>query len=314
MRVGRHEPPGDGMRRWGRRRAQSELERSLVWMVGSPRTGSTWLLNLLACSPNVRILDEPLIGAHLGLAAGATVGDGVTDSSAAGRAIDFFGDNDNYFFSRRYRDTWQPGLKALLLDRLGRQFHDLGGRPGHDRLVIKEPHGSEAADLLCALTPESRLLVLVRDGRDVVDSALDALRPGSWASGLAVVADEPAARLRFVGEFARLWVERMTVVRRAQEAHDPGRQLLIRYEDLLADTQAHLQRILEWLRLPVPVDLPSQVDRLSFANMQPDKRGEGKFARAASPGLWRTRLTTEEQGVATNLMRPMLEELRYSAE
>ena len=40
-------------------------------------------------------------------------------------------------------------------------------------LVVKEPNTSEAADTLVKLLPSSRVVFLVRDGRDVVDSMLD---------------------------------------------------------------------------------------------------------------------------------------------
>ena len=48
-------------------------------------------------------------------------------------------------------------------------------------VVVKEP-GSHAADTIMDLFPDSTLIFLLRDGRDVVDSWLDAYRDGSWAT------------------------------------------------------------------------------------------------------------------------------------
>lgn len=302
--------------RWGPGRDLDALERHLVWMVGSPRTGSTWLLNLLAVHPRVRTTDEPLIGAHLGFPASATIGT-VARSPRAGagsRALDVWRDRDDYFFSDRYADAWREPLRRLVLQRLNAQLRDNGGDPRRDLLVVKEPHGSEAADVIAAALPASRLLVVVRDGRDVVDSMLDAVQPGAWASSLANVEATPEARLRFVDDCARVWVERTQVVLRTRAALDASRHLLVRYEDLLRDPLDGVRRILTWLRLDEPTELAAHVERLSFEGVNADHRGSGKFHRAATPGLWRQNLTADEQATIGGIMAPTLHELGYAAD
>lgn len=281
-----------------------------MWLVGSPRTGSTWLVNLLALHDRVKAIDEPLIGAHLGVPMSAVTAAGPGGASTDGaRLVDRYAERDGYFFSARYRDSWEPALAALVLARLGAQFADLGGT-GRDLLVLKEPHGSEGADLLGAALPASRVLCLVRDGRDTVDSVLDAIRPGAWAHDVATLADDPATRTAFVAEYARLWVTRTGTALRAMEARGDG-GLLLRYEDLLSDTEGGLRRIYDWLSLPVPTDLAGHVARLAFDALPAEHRGTGQFARAATPGLWRENLTADEQRIVTDVMGPMLARLGY---
>lgn len=294
------------------RRRDDRVERSIVWLLGSPRTGSTWLLNLLSGSPSARTLDEPLIGAHLGVPAAAALGSGGSAPAGGWRALDVFADRDDYVFAAHHRPTWEPPLRALLLARLGAALQQRGGRAGRDLLVVKEPNGSEAADVLSRLLPQSRLLVLLRDGRDVVDSLLDAVSPGAWASALTQVEDEPAQRLRFLCDASSVWTERMRIVRAALDAHAPERTLVLRYEDLLERTQPEVERVLEWMRAPVPDGLPELVQRLSFGNVAADAKGSGRFHRAATPGLWRQRLTAEEQSAVQSVMGPTLTELGYS--
>ena len=50
--------------------------------------------------------------------------------------------------------------------------------------MIKEVDGSHAADVVMSLFPRSRMLFLVRDGRDVIDSLLDANSPVGWLTRL----------------------------------------------------------------------------------------------------------------------------------
>ena len=47
-------------------------------------------------------------------------------------------------------------------------------------MVIKEVNGSHGADLVMSLFPRSKMIFLVRDGRDVLDSLLDANKEGGW--------------------------------------------------------------------------------------------------------------------------------------
>jgi hypothetical protein len=283
-------------------------------MVGSPRTGTTWLLNLLRAHQRIKTLDEPLIGAHLGFPASVTVGTVARHPRAgeASRAVDVFAGHDDYFFSTRYEHAWREPLRRLLLARMLAQFRDLGGRVATDYLVIKEPHGSEAADVLASTLPQSRLLIVVRDPRDVVDSILDAVRPGGWASDLATVDDDSDSRARFVEDYTLLWLERTRVVLTARDQVGPDRHLLLRYEDLLADATTGVRSILAWLGLDVPPQLDEHIARLSFAELKPEAKGPGQFARAATPGMWRHNLDRREQDIVNAIAQPMLRELGYA--
>jgi hypothetical protein len=301
------------MLRGGAERARCALERHLVWMMGSPRSGTTWLLNLLAAHPRIRSLDEPLIGAHLGIPASVTVGTVAHGPRGpeSGRALDVFRGRADYFFSDRYRDAWAAPLRTLILTRLLAQVTADGGDPRQDLVIVKEPHGSEAADLLIGVLPQSRLLIVTRDGRDVVDSILDAISPGAWASTVATLDDAGDVRQRFVEECARLWVERMRVVLQARESVAAGQWLLTRYEDLLAEPTSGVRRILDWLKLGDWPELESHVQRLAFDRVPAEHRGAGKFHRAATPGLWREHLSPAEQRAATDIMGPTLRALGY---
>lgn len=290
---------------------RSRLERRLVWVFGSPRTGTTWLLNLVCSHPDVLGIDEPGIGMHLALYAPGALG-----VPAAGFAADQLRVNDSraadgdYFFAAAYADVWRASTRALIADRLAAQVDRAPGSAR--RVVIKEPNGSLGADIVMSALPRSRLLWMVRDGRDVVDSQLDAAQKGSWLShfggGLKGSAGE---RLSFIEEQAHLWVARTRVVKHAYESHDHALRHVVRYEQMREDTLATLRSLYEWLGLDEPGDLDEVVARRSFEALPSEHTGSGRFARAATPGLWRDNLTAEEQRLVNDIMGESLAGLGY---
>lgn len=294
-----------------------ELERKLVWIFGSPRSGSTWLLQLLAEQQRVIPIREPLIGVHLAPFAPNLIGMRATHFSPRQVLFNTLrGDTPNYFFSHRYEDVWRPLTRRLILGRL-RVEVETEARRGHvsDPIVaIQEPNGSQAADLILSLLPRSRLLFLLRDGRDVVDSEVDALQRGSWVEQMAGDLGDPTRdRLTLIRHQAHTWLFRTETVQRAYERHRSEDRLLLRYEDLLADTVGSLRAVSRWLSLAAGErELQQLVARHSFEALPPDSKGSGKFTRAASPGLWRENMTADEQAAMHEVMEEKLSELGYS--
>ena len=274
------------------------LERKLVWILGSPRSGSTWLYRLLLAPPTVVGIHEPLIGMHVGLFASVMGGVPLASTLEQPRIIDLRDDNE-YVFAPTHADKWGPALGRVVLSR----FADRIPR-GARHCVVHEPNGSEGADVIMRALPRSRLLFLVRDGRDVVDSRVDASRSGTWLDQAFGLGEDRQgeARLAYVSEQAARWRVRTEVVQRAYDHHPAELRHLVRYEDLLADTVGELRKIYRWLDLAVPSDLADRVAAQAFDAVPADNRGPGKFYRAASPGLWREHLTPQEQQVCLDIM------------
>ena len=292
-------------------KARAMLERRLVWVFGSPRTGTTWLLNLVCSHPSVMGIDEPGIGMHLAVYAPEALG-----VPAAGfapeqlRVNDSRARDDDYFFAASYASVWRKSVRTLLLDRLAAQV-DRASRP-NDLVVIKEPNGSLGADLVMSALPGARLLWMVRDGRDVIDSQLDAAKKGSWLSHFGGGLDEDANdRMRFLEARAYLWVARTRVVQQAYDAHPASLRHVVRYEDMRRDTLAIVRDLYPWLGLEAPTDIEQTVARRSFESLPAEQTGSGQFARAATPGLWRTNLTEDEQARVTDIMADTLARLGY---
>jgi hypothetical protein len=302
-------------RRWLRRRGHApadepldQIEERVVWVLGSPRSGTTWLLGLLARLTDGTRIDEPLIGAHLALPLSAV--SGFSTGAEDTLVLDAGAERPGYVFAEDAADVWLPDLRRLVLRRFDAERRRRG-RDATSLLLVKEPNGSLAAPLLLRALPRSRVLFLVRDGRDVVDSELDAAS-GGWFADRYGVEVPPARRREYLEERARHWVATMAAVQHAMTSHPADLRHELTYEALLADTEGHLARIVSWLGRPSdPSVVRDAVERLSFDNVAPEARGPGRFARAASPGLWRERFDADEQRVLDEVMGPTLDALGY---
>lgn len=286
----------------------------LTWILGSSRSGSTWLMRMLGERPEIRTFNETGIGHHLGLWRPMPLAwETATATPALTTYIQEADSNPDYLFAEEYRDHWQPALRSLLLERIGATLRaEENGGAALRSAVIKEPGASQVADLLISLVPESRLIFLLRDGRDVVESWLDAHLPGAWHSYDFTVA--PQGRTAFLAWQATVWLYRTEVVQRAYEAHDPDRRVLVHYEDLRRGPERELGRVFEMLGLAVgDREIREIVSRNSLDSVPEPERGPGRFVRFGEPGRWRTALSDEEQGAVAAIIGDKLAELGYES-
>jgi hypothetical protein len=290
-------------------------EDRLAWILGSSRSGSTWLLRMLSDLHEVVPIDDPHLGHHLGVwrpipLAWATAEETprLTTLWTVKRG------KPGYFFSDRYREEWAPALRQLIVTRFDAQIHDVhrSGEVREPMVVVKEP-GSHVADLLFSLFPGSHLIFLLRDGRDVVDSWLDAYTRGSWALDEGAYPVAPRGRLDMVRWLSAVWTYRIAVVQAAYERNVGSGRLMVRYEDLLADPALQLGRISDTLGLDTsPELLAGIVRRHAYDQVSEAEKGEGKEVRAAKPGAWRDNLSPEEQKAMLEIMGEKLVELGYA--
>ncbi|HEX6460193.1 MAG TPA: sulfotransferase [Thermoleophilaceae bacterium] len=311
------------------------FEARLVWIFGSTRSGSTWLLRLL-CHPltlqpqdglgfslpaeagvappaDVLPVDEFLLGHHLA----PQVGD--PTKAPDGRYVaatvnSFWSPHAHYMLSSHFEDIWRPELRRLVLvrlhaivDRAARRF-PVGDDPA---VVIKDVGVSHAANSTMSLLPRSRFLFLVRDGRDVIDSLMHAAQPGSWfarvAKPLITSTDD---RLDFLRRKAIDWACWTDSCLAAWDAHAPDLRRMVRYEELLADPVGQLRSLCRWIGVDRDERaLEATVGANAFGTNEPT--GPTEFARAATPGLWRQNLSSDEQHAANEIMGNALARLGY---
>ena len=258
--------------------------RNLCFLVGPPRSGTTWIQRLLQAHPAVCGGEESHFFAHVG---------GMLAASDTWSAIPDRPIGPLTYISR-------TGLEAALRDLWDRVFADLYARSPEAAVHLeKTPSHCFALREIVRLFPEAKIVFLVRDSRAVAASLLDAARSwgADWAPGTAKDA-------------AIEWYRHVSAVRR-WHADNPAHPLLtVRYEDAVADPRAALSAMLRFL-LPEDVDLALDETLARFEAAAATARDPAGFARRRGTEGWRRDLSIRQKLVVWRHTRKEMRALGY---
>jgi hypothetical protein len=277
---------------------------NIVWIFGTGRSGSTWLGSMMGSQDGCAMWNEPLVGNLFGNFYYFRMGDRKMGKHS--------------ILGEHYKEAWLGPMRDLVLGGGAARFPEVVER-GY--LIIKEPNGSIGAPLMMEAFPESRMILLVRDPRDVVASSLDARSEGGWnfernKDRRQRDGKQPPKKgsVSFAEGRARRYLRGMGNAKMAYDAHD-GPKALVRYEELRADTLGTTRRIYSTLGVTVnEEELARVVEEHSWENIPEEEKGEGKFYRKASPGSWREDLTPEQAEIVERITAPLLKEFSYPYE
>jgi Sulfotransferase family len=272
----------------------------LIWIFGGSRTGSTWLSQMMAELENQERWHEP----YVGLLFGSFLEERL-------KGDDRLLNHRHFIMGAPYREAWLRSIRNFVLEGAAVRFPELRE---DQYLVVKEPNGSIGAPLMMEALPESRMILLVRDPRDAVASSMDRRRPGSWnyeqnkkryLEGPRISSDKDP--LAVVQRRAKSYLQKMGKAKEAYDAHQ-GRKVLIKYEELRADTLGTMKRLYSTLELGVDeAQLKRAVEKHSWENIPEEKKGEGKRFRKATPGGWKEDLAPEQARMVEEITAPLLE-------
>ena len=221
----------------------ARLAHPPIFIIGHPRSGTTWLARLLGAHPRL----------------------------ASGRETHLFNLYLKPLLTQRqdWLADWvdAPTLHALLTDLVSGIFQSALARQGKQRVVEKTPTHRYWLKEIHALFPDARFIEIVRDGRDVAVSMLARRRVTHerWIP-------------RTVEACARHWQQSLEVVERAKS--ELGRELFIdvQYERLVNDPLTQLQRILHF----IGEDARRHVIEEMVAREPPRTGSVGRWRRALS--------------------------------
>jgi Sulfotransferase family len=192
------------------------MQADPIFILGiMPRSGTNYLWDLLGLHPQCAPARAPI-------------------------REDFFLEASDHLlaYTREVRDRWDP-MWGVFDDDLMRRFHESLGDGlvsflwvEHQRRLLAKTPSVRHLDRFFTFFPRAHLIVLVRDGRSIVQSCMSTF---GWDFDRA----------------ARNWAAGADEIRRfeARGRHSPDRYLLVRYEDLLDDLKGSLSGILRFLEL-----------------------------------------------------------------
>jgi len=270
---------------------------NIIWIFGSGRSGSTWLRSMMEELDLHQAWEEPMVGRLFG------------EFHEEAKEVDLR--RPDFVMANATRKGWVRSIRNFVLDCASYARPRLGA---NDYLVVKEPNGSMGAPLLMEVLPESRMILLVRDPRDVVSSMLDGARQGGWMYERKESEDWKRKALpdndpdTFVRNRSRKYLQHVGNAKKAYDVHR-GPKVLVKYEDLRADTLGTMMRLYSALEVPVDEEeLACVVEKHSWENIPEEEKGGGRFYRKAIPGGWRADLTPEQARIVEKTTAPLLEE------
>jgi hypothetical protein len=270
-------------------------DRPPFFVVGTGRSGTTMLRNLLRLHPRVHLPREthwiPILFNSFGLRrvpVDELIGLVQQVYMAKGRSalerILAEEKIDDGAFSDRLRATLPADGLASIAEFMNGFRRIIGEHRGRDLIGDKTPDYGLCMGTLQAIWPEARFLHIGRDGRDVAMSMSKVLSfrllaawgiNHWWAIALQrqyeIKLDEADAEIP-LERFFELWHSRIMRIRDERNRLRPGTYLEVSYEDLLSRSRETLNRIAEFLEFP---EAESWIDA-SIAQIAGDNLGKNR--------------------------------------
>jgi hypothetical protein len=198
---------------------------NLLFVVGCPRSGTTWIQRLLATHPCVRTGQESdLFDLYIGPQLRTWQRELASDSSGRGGV-----GMACYFTDAEFRHQLKEYLLQLLRPMVGSL------QPG-ELFLEKTPSHVLYVPEIHALLPEARFIHVLRDARDTVASLLSASR--TWGRAWAP---------RRAADAAATWVSHVAAGRQAQRTLPASQFFEVRYEALHEDGPRVVRQLVDWL-------------------------------------------------------------------
>jgi hypothetical protein len=181
-------------------------------------------------------------------------------------------------------------------------YETYAARHGKSRWGDKTPMYMQQLPLLERLFPDAHYVHLIRDGRDAAVSFL-AMPEG--------IVTKTWAHPRSPADFACQWRSEVEAARALGRRVGPQRYLEVRYETLVADPAAEVERICAFAGLPFE---PAMLDYAGNVDVSA-KPHQQSLTRPPTAGLrdWRTELTGEDEAGFEAVAGDLLSELGYEA-
>lgn len=280
------------------------LEKDIFFIAGMPKSGTTWLQRILDGHPDICCGGE----GHFPNMLGPKLQSALLEHNEYIRLKNrmLYGTSEGFpIFTLDHIKFLFVSAVCLLLDAqtAGRDYRCVGE---------KTPNNVRALPQLAELFPRAKFIHVIRDGRDGVVSGWHHVQrdtPEEARKQFPTFAD-------YVASFAKQWAE-ITQIGRDFGRHNPGRYFEIRYEELHADPDAHLTRLLGFLGVdasPEAVALcreSGSFQRLSGGRAPGEEDKQSHFRKGVA-GDWKNYFDDKNLSIFNREAGHLLRELGYS--
>lgn len=270
----------------------SDLKR--VFIVGCPRSGSTWSTFLLAQHPEVATFQHAKVFDYL-------IGMKRWYDFKTGYSFIVQPDEPERETNLRLREVLsEEDLYALLRETAAGILSKVATiRPNISCVVDKTPENGHLGEFVLNVFPDAYFLHIVRDPRAVFCSHRSASK--SWARW-----EFPTRPV----DGGRFWRRDVETARTIQDRTD--RYLELRYEDLKDKGASELRRVFDWIGLDATDDFCERAVRASTKDkVRTTKELPSGFVRKTPKGGWKDELSPGDTRILEYLAGDLLEELGY---
>lgn len=271
------------------------LRKEFLFIVGSPRSGTTWLQLMLGSHPSVCATAElTLYDKYLApwLEAWKAENQLTEDGKSYVGMPVLWDEAEFHGFLSGFLETAYSKMLATKPEAT----HILDKRPGYSQFVETIQH----------FIPQARFIHLIRDGRDVASSLFAASRQLRWFAR------------RPLYDYAQLWKRQVLAARKAGVFRE--HYLEVRYEDLSDSPDTMLKMVFKFCGLDSDEDLISRIvkehefEKLKVSRCTPAagvKVPEGHY-RQGKVGAWRQNFTAIHRYLFDRIAGDLLKELGYA--
>lgn len=234
---------------------------SPLFIMGTQRSGTTLLTRILSAHPEIFIQNEL--------------------------------DLPKVFQDTSSTESVLKGLAKQIYIESGSNLDSLLG----DNTIwgLKDPQLTEYIDVLRNFLPESKFIIIVRDGRGVTNSYME----NKW--GLGTNAYYGALRWKREVEEQLKFIAEM-----------PQNFLFIRYEDLVTDLEMTLKKVCDFLECSLEPEMLEYDKQESYYNVQRENIHTFKKPDKALSEKWKSKLSQFEINIVEHVAGYLLEKLGYS--
>ena len=264
-----------------------------IFIVGSPRSGTTWLQMLLGMHPKVATTVELTIFSHYiaPLINGWNIEKENIDKGRWEQGLPYIWSQDEFY-------TFLKSFVDKVYEKV------LEKNPDATHILDKHPGYSKHVELIQKFLPEAKFIHIIRDGRDVACSMIAARKNIGFGEGK-------------IGGAAREW--RDNVIASRIIADQTKNYMEIRYEQLLENSFQVLKSVFNFCGLNVS---DSQVNSIIEANSFEKLKNKGatadsksnpnrKHYRKGKAGTWREDMNSEQQFIFNSIAGKLLIDLGY---